>query len=92
LSLRSPRRNLITGERMGVEEFLRRCEDLPDLKLAELIEGLVYVPPPVSLEHGELDSLIIWRLGYYAQASPGCRAANSRLGARSHTQADRASC
>jgi len=41
---------LVTGQRMNVAEFLSRWEDLPDLKNAELIDGVVYVPSPVSLE------------------------------------------
>jgi hypothetical protein len=34
-----------------LEEFLRRWEDLPELKNAELIDGVVYVPSPVSVDH-----------------------------------------
>jgi Uma2 family endonuclease len=64
---------LVTGQRMGVEEFLRRWEKLPDLKNAELLEGVVYVSSPLSLEHGSLDALVILWLGYYAQATPGCQ-------------------
>src|SRR6266436_8417838 len=47
---------------MNVAEFLSRWEDLPDLKNAELIDGVVYVPSPVSLEHGSLAAQIIWWL------------------------------
>jgi Uma2 family endonuclease len=68
---------LVTGERVTVEEFLRRWEDLPDLKNAELIDGVVYVPSPVSLDHGRLDSRIILWLAYYAQATPGCDNGNN---------------
>ena len=68
---------LVTGERLTVEEFLRRWEDLPDLKSAELIDGVVYVPSPVSLEHGRLDSRIILWLAYYAQATTGCDSGNN---------------
>jgi len=64
---------LVTGERLTVEEFLRRWEELPELKNAELIDGVVYVPSPVSLNHGSLDFLIHVWLGYYAQATPGCK-------------------
>jgi Uma2 family endonuclease len=63
---------LVTGERMTVEEFLHRWEELPDLKNAELIDGVVHVPSPVSREHGNLDSLIHWWLVHYAHATPGC--------------------
>lgn len=68
---------LVTGERMNVKEFLRRWEELPDLKNAELIDGVVYVSSPVSLEHGSLDTLVHWWLMQYAQATPGCRAGNN---------------
>jgi len=64
---------LVTGERLTVEEFLRRWEELPDLKNAELIDGVVYVPSPVSLDHGSFDILIHMWLAYYAQATPGCK-------------------
>jgi Uma2 family endonuclease len=50
---------LVTGERLTVEEFLRRWEDLPELKNAELIDGVVYVPSPVSLDHGRFDTRMI---------------------------------
>jgi Uma2 family endonuclease len=62
---------------LTLEEFLRRWGVLPDLKNAELIDGVVYVPSPVSLEHSELDTLIHLWLAYYAQATPGCRAGNN---------------
>jgi hypothetical protein len=65
---------LITGERMNVEEFLRRWEELPDLKNAGLINGVVYVGLPVTLGHGSLSSLVIWWLAHYALATPGCKA------------------
>lgn len=68
---------LITGEQMNVDEFLQRWEELPDLKNAELIDGIVYVPSPVSLEHGSLDTLIHWWLAHYAHATPGCKAGNN---------------
>jgi len=72
-----PTAKLITGERMDVEEFLRCWEELPDLKNAELIDGVVHVSSPVSRQHGSLDSLIHMWLGYYAQATPGCEGGNN---------------
>jgi Uma2 family endonuclease len=62
---------------LTVEEFLRRWDELPDLKNAELIDGVVYVGSPVSLEHGRLDTRIILWLAYYAQATPGCDSGNN---------------
>jgi Uma2 family endonuclease len=65
---------LVTGERLTVEEFLRRWEELPDLKNAELIDGVVLIPSPVGLVHGSLLSRIISWIGYYDLATPGCEA------------------
>ncbi|HUJ24172.1 MAG TPA: Uma2 family endonuclease [Bryobacteraceae bacterium] len=68
---------LVTGEQMTVEEFLRCWEELPGLKNAELIDGVVHVSSPVSREHGNLDTLIHWWLAHYSQATPGCQAGNN---------------
>ncbi len=42
---------LFEGDSLTSEEFLRRWEDIPDLKHAELIDGIVYMPLPVSCYH-----------------------------------------
>jgi Uma2 family endonuclease len=68
---------LITGQKMDVSEFLRRWEDLPDVKFAELIDGIVHVPSPLSLDHARHDTLIIGWLLQYAIATPGCECANN---------------
>jgi Uma2 family endonuclease len=53
------------GDRMDREEFLARWEETPDLKFAELIDGVVYLPSPVSLEHGRrLNLLDFWMTTY----------------------------
>ncbi|HEY6344841.1 MAG TPA: Uma2 family endonuclease [Bryobacteraceae bacterium] len=63
---------LITGEKMSKAEFLCRWEALPEIKVAELIEGVVFVPSPVSVDHGERNSGMDLLLGYYAAMTPGC--------------------
>jgi Uma2 family endonuclease len=68
---------LVTGERMTVDEFLHRWEELPDLKNAELINLVVHVSSLVSYEHGSLAALISWWLAHYAHATPGCGAGNN---------------
>jgi hypothetical protein len=68
---------LVTGERMSVDEFLRRWEELPYLKNAGLIDGIVHVGLPVSREHGSLDTLLTWWLAHYAYATPECSAGNN---------------
>jgi Uma2 family endonuclease len=62
---------LVPGDRLTREEFLRRWENMPQVKRAELIGGIVYMPSPVSFEHGESD-LTTW-LRVYAAFTPGCK-------------------
>ena len=65
---------LQNGDRIRSDEFLRRYEAMPEVKKAELIEGIVYMASPVSAEtHGELDGLIHTWLGTYAAHTPGVR-------------------
>jgi Uma2 family endonuclease len=68
---------LITGTRMELEEFLRRWEALPDLKNAELIDGIVFVSSPVGLRHSDFDSQISLWLGTYSAATPGARSGHN---------------
>lgn len=63
---------LITGERMSREEFLARWDNIPGLKHAELIDGAVYVPSPVSREHSRFERLMSFWLASYAYQVPGC--------------------
>jgi Uma2 family endonuclease len=53
-----PSPELQNGDRMSAEEFLWRWEQIPELKHAELIEGVVYLASPVSGLHGEYDDLL----------------------------------
>jgi Uma2 family endonuclease len=64
---------LIEGDCMTSEEFIRRWEEIPDLKHAELIDGIVYMPSPVSLGHADRQSALHLWLGNYAMETPGCR-------------------
>lgn len=65
---------LITGQKMDLEEFIRRWEDQLELKFAELIDGVVHVPSPLSSDHSRPDRRIGWWLTEYADATPGCEA------------------
>jgi Uma2 family endonuclease len=64
---------LYPGQRLTRDEFLRRWESMPDLKKAELIGGIVFMPSPVTLEHGDVDNLVGGILSAYSAATPGCR-------------------
>jgi Uma2 family endonuclease len=63
---------LTNGDRLSQAEFLRRYSAMPDLHHAELIEGVVYMPSPVSHTfHGAPHfDLIAW-LGQYQIHTPG---------------------
>jgi Uma2 family endonuclease len=54
------------------DEFERRYEAMPHVKKAELIEGVVYMPSPVSSkEHGDPHFVTVTWLGVYSAKTPG---------------------
>jgi Uma2 family endonuclease len=61
---------LENGEFMHSREFLRRYERMPQVKKAELIEGVVYMGSPVSVRHAKPDGVIQAWLGAYASRHP----------------------
>lgn len=68
----SPVPPLENGARLTATEFLRRFEAMPELKKAELINGIVYMASPVRYTyHAHPDSLLQTWLGSYAIATPG---------------------
>jgi Uma2 family endonuclease len=62
---------LRAGDRLSRAEFERRYSAMPHVKKAELIEGVVYMAPPVSQEHGTPHFDLITWLGLYRLATPG---------------------
>src|SRR6266403_2192695 len=75
---------LENGAHLSAREFLRRYESMPEVKKAELINGVVYMGSPVRFDqHGEPDNLIQTWLCNYSIATPGVKAASNstaRLG------------
>lgn len=70
---------LEAGDHLTRDEFERRYDATPGLKKAELIEGIVYMPPPaVRWDHhgGPHADLMGW-LGYYRSLTPGVRAGDN---------------
>lgn len=60
------------GDVLTRAEFERRYEAMPNLKHAELIEGVVHMPMAVRLEqHGEPHAMLITWLGLYVASTPG---------------------
>ena len=62
------------GDCLNASEFLRRYANTPDLKKAELINGVVYMSAAVRVDqHAEPDSLLQTLLGCYAIGTRGVR-------------------
>lgn len=65
---------LESGDHLTAAEFERRFDAMPDLKKAELLEGVVFVPSPVSLDrHGEPHSDLVAWIAVYKAHTPGVR-------------------
>ena len=79
-SLPTPARipQLESGDSLSRDEFERRYFAMPNCKKAELIEGIVYMPSPVSYEnHGGPHCKIITWLGVYSANTPGISAGDN---------------
>jgi Uma2 family endonuclease len=60
------------GDHLTVAEFERRYQAMPALKKAELIEGVVYMPSPVTLDdHAAPHFDFIGWLSWYRAHTPG---------------------
>jgi Uma2 family endonuclease len=68
---------LENGDRITRAEFERRYEAMPNLKKAELIEGVVYMGSPVRVIHGTPHAYIIGWLFAYRVATPGVALADN---------------
>lgn len=83
---------LENGDRLTREEFERRYDAMPDLKKAELINGVVYMGSPVRFRaHAEPHAYLVGWLGVYGAVTPGVGPADSttvRLGSDSELQPD----
>ena len=72
------RLSMENGDRLTRQEFERRYATRPDIKKAELIEGVVYMSAAVRLtSHGEPHSLVIAWLVTYCASTPGVRTADN---------------
>ncbi len=50
---------LASGDRLSRDEFERRYAAMPHVKKAELIDGEVYMPPAVTIDHAEPHAILI---------------------------------
>jgi Uma2 family endonuclease len=66
------------GDRLTRAEFERRYHAYPEIKKAELIEGVVYMPSPVRYKnHGQPHFRLIGWLSTYVTATPGTSGADN---------------
>jgi Uma2 family endonuclease len=83
---------LEAGDEMTAAEFERRYNAMPELKKAELLRGIVYMPSPVRLtQHGEPHSDMIGWLTMYKAFTPGIRGGDNstvRLDEKNEPQPD----
>jgi Uma2 family endonuclease len=82
---------LVEGQRLDQPTFHALYEAMPPGTRAELIDGVVYMPSPVGLEHGEAHVPVIMWLGSYSENTPGVRAmdnATTILGWKGEPQPD----
>ena len=68
---------LESGDRLTRAEFERRYAAMPRLKKAEFIEGIVFMPSPVSRPHAAAHAELITWLGAYRAATPGVEIADN---------------
>ena len=69
---------LRAGDRLTRDEFERRYDAMPDLKKAELIEGVVYMGSPVRhVQHGRPERMVSIWLGIYQELTPGVDASGN---------------
>jgi Uma2 family endonuclease len=65
------------GDQLTRAEFERRYHAMPNLKKAELLEGVVYMPSPVTPRHGRPHLRLATWLGNYLAQTPGLDAADN---------------
>jgi hypothetical protein len=68
---------LASGDHLTRDEFMRRWEAHPEIKHAELIDGIAYLSERVSVEHGEMHGAVGGWLGVYRTFTPGTASGNN---------------
>jgi Uma2 family endonuclease len=72
---------LENGDHLTRDEFERRYHAMPNLKKAELIDGVVYMPSPVRADqHGKPHAAVLgWLVNYWANTPIVAAADNSTI-------------
>ena len=69
---------LQNGDRLTAAEFHRRYRQHPEIKKAELVEGVVYMGSPVHTSHSRPHSRIVFWAGAYLAGTPGIDMADNQ--------------
>jgi len=69
---------LVAGDHLDLDEFHQRYEATPEIKKAELIHGIVFMPPPVFEDHAQPDNFAATLIGLFSVRTPGTEAHNDR--------------
>lgn len=77
---------LESGMQLTAADFDRRYELRPDIKKAELVQGVVYVQSDVRLDHAERDALLSAWVASYSISAPATRAARNGTVHLSHSE------
>ena len=91
IAMHAAPKTLVEGQRLDQPTFHALYEAMPLGTRAELIDGVVYMPSPVGLEHGKAQVPVIVWLSYYAENTPGLEAmdnATTIIGWKSEPQPD----
>src|ERR1700755_751601 len=64
---------LVAGHHLDRPTFHARYEAMPPSTRAELIGGVVYMPSPMSIDHGDENVPVVVWLDHYAESTPGVR-------------------
>jgi Uma2 family endonuclease len=86
---------LESGDRLTRDEFHHRYCERPDIKKAELVNGVVYVGGRVGADHGESHARMVGWLVSYGAKHPECHVGDSatvRLAGNSEVQPDACIC
>jgi hypothetical protein len=68
---------LSAGDRLNRGEFLRIWEAHPEIKKAELIGGIAYIPSDIGVDHGDMEGDIGGWASYYKCHTPGTAAGHN---------------
>ena len=71
---------LVAGEQLDQPSFHERYEAMPPDTRAELVGGVVYMPSPMRLDHGNTGRIVAWWMGQYQWKTLGVTGADGVTG------------